>query len=106
MTYPPGAETLRDLKLSLAEGLIPEGFSGLMRGFVEGRGEAADERGTLHLNATCSLIRRLAAPARKQAALALIAHFARLFCGRMLDASQATADLGAWRRSLERLVSP
>jgi hypothetical protein len=36
----------------------------------------------------------------------VIAYFARLFCGRMLDASQATADLAAWQRSLDRLVLP
>ncbi len=111
MTYPSGAETLRDVTSSLAEGLFPEGFSGLMQTYVtERRGEEDDWRGTLHLNATCPLIRRLAsdevAPAKKQAALAVIAYFARLFCGRMLDASQATADLAAWQRSLGQLVSP
>jgi molecular chaperone HtpG len=111
MTYPPGAESLREVRTSLAEGLFPEGFSGLMRGYVEQRrGEAYDDRGTLHLNASCPLIRRLAsdgvAPAKKQAALAVVSYFARLFCGRMLDASQATADLAAWQRSLDRLVAP
>jgi molecular chaperone HtpG len=111
MTYPAGAETLRDVSSSIAEGLFPVGFSGLMKGFVDERRTApSDDRGTLHLNATCPLIRRLAAsevaPARKQAAMAVIAHFARLFCGRMLDASQATSDLGAWQRSLDHLVSP
>ena len=111
MTYPAGAETLRDVSSSLADGLFPDGFSGLMQSFVEERrGAEYDDRGTLHLNATCPLIRRLAspevAPAKKQAALAVIAYFARLFCGRMLDASQATNDLGAWQRSLDHLVSP
>ena len=108
MTYPADAETLHDATAALADGLFPEGFSGLVRGYVEQRRAVVDDRGTLHLNATCPLIRRLASPQvplpRKQAALAVIAYFARLFCGRMLDASQAVADLGAWQRSLDRLV--
>jgi hypothetical protein len=79
-----------------------------LRGYVEQRREIPGQAGMLHLNAACPLIRRLAspevAPARKQAALAVVAYFARLFCGRMLDASRAAADLDAWQRSLDRLV--
>ncbi len=108
MTYPADAEALRGAAAALDDGLFPDGFSGLMRGYVEQRRAAGGDEGTLHLNAACSLVRRLASPevspARKQAALAVIAYFAKLFCGRMLDASQAAADIGAWRRSLDRLV--
>jgi molecular chaperone HtpG len=108
MTYPAKAEMVRDATAALEEGLIPDGFSSLMRGYVEQQSTSSSEVGTLHLNASCPLIRRLASEqipaARKQAALAVIAYFARLFCGRMLDASQATADLGAWQRSLDKLI--
>lgn len=108
MTYPADAETLRDAAAGLEEGAFPDGFSDLVRGYVDRQRGRTGDAGTLHLNAACPLIRRLASegigPARKQAALAVIAYFARLFCGRMLDASRATADLGAWQRSLDKLV--
>jgi hypothetical protein len=108
MTYPPDAETVRDAETALEQGLIPDGFSGLLRGYVERRRDVANDAGTLHLNASCPLIHRLAtpeiAPAKRHAALAVVAYFARLFCGRMLDAPGAAADLRAWRRSLDQLV--
>jgi molecular chaperone HtpG len=110
MTYPANAETVRDAARALDEGLFPAGFSGLVRGYVEQQRALSGETGTLYLNAACPLIRRLAAPdvppARRQAALAVVAYFARLFCGRMLDAAEAAADLQAWQRALDQLVSP
>jgi molecular chaperone HtpG len=108
MTYPADAETLRDAASAMEEGEIPDGFSGLLHSYVERRREVPGQAGMLHLNAACPLIRRLASPevasARKQAALAVVVYFARLFCGRMLDASRAAADLDIWQRSLDRLV--
>ena len=108
MTYPAGAETVRDAKSALEQGLFPDGFSSLVQDYIHQRQAASGDEGTLHLNAACPLIQRLAStelpPGRKQAALATIAYFAKLFCGRMLDASQAASDLGIWRRSLERLI--
>jgi molecular chaperone HtpG len=110
LTYPPQAETVRDAEMALEEGLFPDGFSSLMRGYVEQRQAAGEAAGTLHLNAACPLIQRLASPevspAKRQAALAVVAYFARLFCGRMLDAKHAAMDLEAWQRSLEALVRP
>jgi molecular chaperone HtpG len=111
MTYPAGAETMRDASSALEQGLFPDGFSSLVQDYVnQQRASSSGDEGTLHLNATCPLIQRLAStelPAeRKQATLAVVAYFAKLFCGRMLDASQATSDLGVWRRSLERLIQP
>ena len=81
---------------ALEEGEIPDGFSGLLRGYVEQRRESPGRDGMLHLNAACPLIPppRLpggSPPRGKPAALAVVAYFARLFCGRMLDASQASA---------------
>jgi molecular chaperone HtpG len=108
ITYPAGAESVRDAKSALDQGLLPAGFSSLMEDYLQYRRASFRDEGTLHLNAACPLIQRLAspelAPGRKQAVLATVAYFAKLFCGRMLDASQATADLGVWRRSLERLI--
>lgn len=110
MTYPAGAESVRDAKAALEQGLFPDGFSSLVQDYLHHHRASSGDEGTLHLNAACPLIQRLAAaelpPGRKQAALATIAYFAKLFCGRMLDASQATSDLGVWRRSLERLIEP
>ncbi|MBS0202432.1 MAG: ATP-binding protein [Planctomycetes bacterium] len=108
MTYPAEAETVRDAMSALDENLIPDGFSGLVQGYVDQRRTISADTGTLHLNAANPLIRRLAdstvPTGRKQAALAVIAYFAKLFCGRMLDASQATSDIGSWQRSLDRLI--
>jgi molecular chaperone HtpG len=110
MTYSANAETVREAASALEQGLFPDGFSGLMRGYVEQQRAASAETGTLYLNAACPLIRRLASPevrpARRQAGLAVVAHFARLFCGRMLDASRAAAEFGVWQRSLDQLVRP
>ncbi|HVT79888.1 MAG TPA: ATP-binding protein [Phycisphaerae bacterium] len=110
MTYPAGAEFVRDATSALNQGLIPDGFSSFLHEYVSQKQASTPAHGTLHLNISCPLIQRLAAAevpvARKQAALATIAFFARLFCGRMLDASQATTDLASWRKSLERLVLP
>jgi molecular chaperone HtpG len=108
MTYSAGAEFVRETKSALGQGLIPDGFSALLRDYIHRHPSSSSNEGTLHLNTTCPLIQRLANDDlpihRKQAAIATIAYFARLFCGRMLDAAQATADIGAWRRSLEKLI--
>jgi molecular chaperone HtpG len=108
MTYPADAETIRDAQSAMKEGLIPEAFSSLLESFIYQRQPHTRDGGTLHLNTTCPLIQRLASENipidRKQAALATIAFFAKLFCGRMLNATQASSDLKAWSRSLERLI--
>ncbi len=108
MTYPAGAEAARQATAALESGAIPDGFSDLLRDYVAKHRDEPGQSGTLYLNAACPLIRRLDSTdvpaARKQAALAVIAYFARLFCGRMLSASAATADFAAWQRSLDRLV--
>ncbi len=110
MTYPANAETVRDAAIGLEEGLFPEGFSGLVRDYIAQQKADSGVEGILHVNASCPLIRRLASPefpsARKQAALAVVAYFARLFCARMLNADQAAGDLRAWQRSLDRLLDP
>ena len=62
MTYPADAEALQDAARALKEGRIPDGFSGLLHSYVEGRRDASAQAGMLHLNAACPLIRRLASP--------------------------------------------
>ena len=108
MTYPSGAESARDAKSALEQGLLPEGFSTLMQDFLDTHVDQSKFEGTLYINVACPLIQRLTSAelpiARKQAALSTIAYFAKLFCGRMLDASLATNDLGVWCRSLEKLI--
>jgi hypothetical protein len=108
MTYPAGAEMAKSAKADLEQGLFPTGFSSLMEDYLRQRQTSHRDSGTLHLNSACPLIRRLAStevpPARKQAALAVVAYFAKLFCGRMLNAAEAAADLGTWRKALERLI--
>ena len=70
LTYPANAETVRDAAAALEEGLVSDGFSHLVRGYVEQQRAAAAETGTLHLNAACPLIQRLVsqkmAPARSK----------------------------------------
>ncbi len=41
MTYPAGAEAAQGVAASIAEKLFPEGFSGLMQGYLDGQGTAA-----------------------------------------------------------------
>ena len=110
MTYPAEAETIRDTESALDEGLIPDGFSALLRGYVESHESSASTTGTLHLNANNPLIKGLLDPriprSRKEGAVSIIGHFARLFCGRMLDARGATADIDAWQQCLRKLVLP
>ncbi len=107
VTHSAEAEYVRDAQNALSQRLLPDGFSALVADYIRHQ-PAPDPGGTLHLNAACPLVQRLASPdlppARKQAALAVVAYFATLFSGRMLDASQATAHLAAWTNSLDRLV--
>ncbi len=114
MTYPADSELIRDATNALDQGIVPDGFSSLLRGFIESRKSSvlsADrDGGILHLNASCPLIKRLVSSqvpsGKKQAAVAVVAYFARLFCGRMLDGARATTDLEAWHKSLEGLIHP
>ena len=61
MTYPAGAETVRDARSALEQGLFPDGFSTLVQDYVaQKRAAFGGDEGTLHLNAACPLIQRLA----------------------------------------------
>ncbi len=67
-------------------------------------------KGTLYLNASCPLVRRLAESpppeAARAAALTLLHQVARLFAGRMLSATDAVAAFRETTRSLEELLKP
>jgi molecular chaperone HtpG len=109
MVYPPGAETVRQAESALDAGDVPEGLEGLMGAYVEERTAGRDDLdGTLYLNASCPLVRRLADEppdaGRLAAALTLILQNARLFSGRTLTAADAVAAFREFTQGIERLV--
>ena len=62
MTYPAGAESIRDAKSALEQGLLPDGFSSLMEDYLHnrrasfrGRGDTAPERGVSPDSKACIL---------------------------------------------------
>jgi molecular chaperone HtpG len=58
--YPVGSETVREAREALQDGELPRGLAGLVGDYVARESETEDSRGTLYLNATCPLVRRLA----------------------------------------------
>ncbi len=111
MLYPQGAELAREAESSLQAGDLPGPLAGLVHSYVESKFADSDElRGTLFLNASCPLMRRLAEqpPAKEvlEAVLAVVHQVARLFAGRMLSAADAVGAFGEVVRSLEKLVRP
>jgi molecular chaperone HtpG len=109
MLYPQGAELAREAEASMQAGDLPGPLAGLVNEYVESRfGDSDELRGTLYLNASCPLVRRLAehppAPEVRAAVLTLIHQVARLFAGRMLSAADAVAAFAEVTGSLERLV--
>jgi molecular chaperone HtpG len=111
MLYPQGAELVREAEASLESGDLPGPLAGLIGKYVEQKFSDPDElRGTLYLNASCPLVRRLAegvikAEARA-AALTVIHQVARLFAGRMLSPVEAGEAFGQLSGSLEALLHP
>jgi molecular chaperone HtpG len=114
MLYPQGAELAREAEASLEAGDLPGPLAGLVHEYVQNKFSGNDElRGTLYLNTTSPLIRKLAsvptAPApgsSQEALLTLLYQMARLFAGRMLSAADAIAAFRDVSRSLEGLVRP
>jgi molecular chaperone HtpG len=110
MLYPQGAELAREAEASLEAGDLPGPLAGLVQQYVEQKYAGGDElRGTLYLNASCPLIRRLVeqppAGVALAAVLTLLHQLARLFAGRMLSASDAVEAFREVNRSLERLLN-
>jgi len=108
MLYPQGAELAREAEASLQAGDLPGPLAGLVQNYIEGRFANREElAGTLYLNASNSLIRRLAEraidPTTRGLILDLLLPVARLFAGRMLSASEASNAFGELTRALEGL---
>lgn len=107
--YPQGAELAREAQSSLESGDLPGPLAGLVQEYVHNKFQDSDElAGTLYLNTTSPLIRKLAEkPPRaelRDALLTLLYQMARLFAGRMLSAADAVAAFRDVTRSLEGLV--
>ncbi|MCI0456673.1 MAG: ATP-binding protein [Gemmataceae bacterium] len=111
MLYPQGAETVREAGSALEAGGVPEGLAGLVGAYVDQRTSGPeDHRGTLYLNASCPLVRRLAEAApdgeRLVAVLTVLWQNARLFCGRTLTAADAARAFRELTQAIERLLQP
>jgi molecular chaperone HtpG len=108
--YPQGAELAQEASASAEAGDLPGPLAGLVNEYIEQKfGGGEDLKGTLYLNASCPLVRRLAGPppeAALAAALTLLHQVARLFAGRMLSATDAVAAFRETTRSLEELLRP
>ncbi len=109
--YPQGAELAREAEASRQAGDLPGPLAGLVHEYVEQKfGDGDELKGTLYLNATSPLVRRLAEkpPERETlgAVLTLVHQTARLFAGRMLSAADAVGAFRELSGSLERLVRP
>jgi molecular chaperone HtpG len=109
MLYPQGAELAREAEASRQAGDLPGPLAGLVHEYVERQfGDGDELKGTLYLNATNPLVRRLAerppAPEVLGAVLTLLHQTARLFAGRMLSAADAVGAFRGLTRSLETLL--
>jgi hypothetical protein len=104
--YPQGAELAREAEASMRAGDLPGPLAGLVQNYIEGRFSDRDElAGTLYLNTSNAVIRRLVevplAPAVMACVLDLLLPMARLFAGRMLSAADAVEAFAEVTRSLE-----
>lgn len=103
LLYPSDAEFIHQARQSLRDDdsdALPGPLAGLVGSYVEDIAADRDDlQGTLYLNATCPLVRRLAesygseeqgAVAPWNAVLSLLFNLARLFAGRMMTAGDAT----------------
>jgi molecular chaperone HtpG len=109
--YPQGAEIVREARQSLDEGEMPGGLAGLISDYVERKSaDAGDFQGTLYLNASCPLVRRLAEDAAlgrdRAMVLAILYQTARLFAGRMLAPLEAVGAFREINQALERMMPP
>lgn len=109
LLYPQGAELAREAEASLEAGDLPGPLAGLVHQYVEQKFRDTDDlRGTLYLNSSCPLVRRLAertpAPQTLAATLSVLYQVARLFAGRMLSAAEAIDAFREFTGSLENLL--
>lgn len=110
MLYPQGAEFIIETNSTLADGGLPAPLAGLVGDYLNRAAMGEDElKGTLQLNASCALIRRLAdappADPALDAVLTLIHQIARLFAGRTLTAADAALAFRETVGAIEGLLA-
>ena len=110
MIYPQGAETVREARQALEEGDSLGGLTGLVQDYLERKSGSDDDfAGTLYLNASCPLVRRLAEDKtlaeRQPTVLALLHQTARLFAGRMISPLEAVQAFREFNRAIESMLS-
>lgn len=108
MIYPRDAEFIQETRTALDSGEIPDALAGMVSGYIDQLKTSDDElRGTLYLNASCSLIRRLIDnppdEAIRDAILGMLYQFARLFAGRTMTAKDANGAFEEITQSIEAM---
>ncbi|MBX9678602.1 MAG: ATP-binding protein [Gemmataceae bacterium] len=109
MVYPQAAEIVREANEALEGDELPGPLAGLLREYVDHRfSDKSELSGTLYLNASCPLIKKLAEQGVnagiRDAMLLSLYEIARLFSGRMLNAGQASKAFGSMIGAMDYLV--
>ena len=94
MVYPENAKFLKDTRDALEQNEIPDGLAGLVGGYMDSHAsEIEDASGTLHVNASSTLVQDLVQLDPKsetfRSGCTLLYQLARLLEGKMLNARQA-----------------
>jgi molecular chaperone HtpG len=110
LLYPQGAELAHEARESAEAGDLPPAIGGLVNEYIDERFKSGNDlKGTLYLNASCPLVRRLpdvASPDARGAVLTLLHQVARLFAGRMLSATDAISAFRETTTAIEGLLQP
>ena len=108
LIYPPNAEFFHNSRKALDSGSVPKPFAGMVGDYMNQMNISEDELGgTLHLNASNTLIQSLLLvddDTVRSASLELIFHVARLFSGRMLETADVASSFRQTTESLRRLI--
>jgi molecular chaperone HtpG len=107
--YPQNAELAQEAAASAESGDLPGPLAGLVSEWIDQKFAGGEGlKGTLYLNASCPLVRRLAEtpppPEAGAAVLTLLYQVARLFAGRMLSAADAVAAFRQAVAAVEELI--
>lgn len=108
LIYPPNAELYHNTRKALDDGNVPRPFAGLVGNYIDKMNINQDELGgTLHLNASNTLIQTLLLvddEVVQGACLELIYHVARLFVGRMLETADVASSFRQTTDAVKRLI--
>lgn len=110
MHYPQDAEFIMETREALDAGELPGPLAGLVSDYLDNVTTTNDEdlKGTLYINAACSLVQHLVEnppdAAARDAVLTLLYQIARLFAGRTLTATDAAAAFRESVKALEGLI--